>query len=80
MAEVSVRALVLVIQLLDEKMSLLKAKIDRASPNDARLPGLEDELVRCGIVAAELRDSYELAMRIQPSAMWWRSAIRMTTR
>jgi len=61
--EVSGRALVLLIQLLDEKIWALKAQIDKASPDDAELPDMEDELARCGAVANELRDSYELALK-----------------
>ena len=63
MVEVSGRAMVFMIQLVDERMWMLKAKIDRAPPHDAKLPGMEDELVKCGVVAAELRDSYERALK-----------------
>jgi hypothetical protein len=62
-ADVSGRALVLLIQLLDERMWTLKAQIDKASPDDVELPDMEDELVRCGAVADELRGSYEVALK-----------------
>ena len=63
MADLSGRALVLLIQLLDDRIWALKAKVDAASPDDSDLADLEDELARCGAVADELRDSYQAALK-----------------
>jgi hypothetical protein len=60
-ADVSGRALVLLIQLLDEKIWALKGKVEKASPDDPDLADIEEELATCTAVADELRDSYAIA-------------------
>ena len=63
MASLSGRALVLLIQVLDERIWALTFKVERASPDDPELPEVEEELATCAAVADELRDSYEGAAK-----------------
>lgn len=63
MAEVSGQALMVLIQVLDEKIWALKARVDAASPDADDLADTEDELATCTAVADELRDAYESAAK-----------------
>ena len=63
MADVSGRALVVLIQLLDEKIWALKTRVDNASPHDTDLADVEEELATCTAVADELRSSYDVASK-----------------
>lgn len=62
MTNISSNALVLLIQILDEKIHLLKTKIDELSEDDEELPDYEEELLSCTKVADELFVSYKQAL------------------
>jgi len=78
-ADVSGRALVILIQLLDEKIWTLKAKFEKASPDDLELPEVEEELTTCTAIAHELRDSYEVALRSAGNLPPYGSLVRFGT-
>jgi hypothetical protein len=61
MTELSGNSLMVLVQLLDEKIQSLRARVDASDPGDPELADVEEELMGDSIVAMELRASYEAA-------------------
>jgi hypothetical protein len=61
MTELSGNSMMVLVQVLDEKLQSLRAKVDLLDPEDPELTDLEEELMSDSIVAMELRASYEAA-------------------
>jgi hypothetical protein len=62
MAQINDHSLVVIIQILDQKVRSIKAQVDQMDENDDDLADLEDELLSYSEVANELRVSYEEAL------------------
>ena len=62
MANISGNALVVLIQLLDEKIHLLKTQIDGMSDDDEQLIDYEEEFMSYTNLANELQESYKQAL------------------
>lgn len=62
MPPITANALMVIIQVLDEKIWSTKMQVDQADENDETLADLEDELLSYSKVALELRASYETAL------------------
>ena len=63
MAQVNEIALMMAIQAVDEKMWSLKEQVDKADPDDADLPYVEEELLSYSKAADDLRVAYENAIK-----------------
>lgn len=62
MPQITANALMVIIQVLDEKIWSTKMQVDQADENDETLADLEDELLSYSKVALELRANYETAL------------------
>ncbi len=63
MSQISDNSLMVIIQILDEKIGAMKALVDQLDANNEDLADLEDELLSYSEVAQELRTSYEEAFQ-----------------
>ena len=61
MPQIGANTLMVVIQVLDEKIRSIKALVDQADENDEDIADVEEELLIYSKVALELRKSYEEA-------------------
>ncbi len=63
MPQISDNSLMIIIQILDEKIGSMKALVDQLDANNEDLADLEDELLSYSEVAQELRTGYEEAFK-----------------
>lgn len=63
MPQVSGNALVLLIQLLDERIAVLEKSVQETDENAEELVEYEDELLSCTAVERELKAAYEEALK-----------------
>jgi hypothetical protein len=61
MSEISGNSLFVLVQVLDEKVTALKLKIEQTSAEDPSIADWEEELLTYSVVAIELRTAYEKA-------------------
>lgn len=76
MPEISGNALAVAIQVIDEKIWMLKAQVDQADESDDDLIDLEDEMLAYLKTADELRVSYEEALKTIGNLPFYEDLVR----
>lgn len=76
MPEISGNALAVAIQVIDEKIWMLKAQVDQADESDDDLIDLEDEMLAYVKTADELRVSYEEALKTIGNLPFYEDLVR----